>query len=479
MQRGKKEIGNQPTISELIEKISGMGKQIKSLEKKVDRLEELELANSKLKKENDKLKDQLAKYENPKNSRNSSVPPSKDENRPFKSRSLREKTGKKPGGQYGQEGTTLKMVAVPDNIIDHVPEYCKSCGENLCVQDYEVVEKRQVIDIPFIQPEYTEHRVFKRRCTCGYITKSDFPVEANASISYGSNVESLIGYWHSRQYIPFDRMREVFHDVFSLPVSEGGIHHILKRLVRKAKPAYALIKERLETSKAVGADETGVKVNGKKHWYWTWQNNKLTYITVSPNRGIQTIEQNFPKGLPNSVLIHDCWKSHFRTQAISHQLCIAHLTRELNYLAEKYKEDWPKRFKDLLNKATELKKRMAITSYHQTYQPRSHIEDQLVKMLKESVNEKHKELVSFKKRMEKYRDYIMTFLYHPEVPPDNNGSERAIRNVKVKQKISGQFKSINGAEQFGVLRSITDTAIKNGQNVLNALSLISNCQWTD
>jgi len=425
------------------------------------------------------LRERLAKYENPKNSRNSSLPPSKDENRPPRTRSLREQTGKKPGGQSGHDGNTLKMASIPDKIVEHIPEYCSYCGNDISNLACEVVGKRQVVDIPPIQPEYTEHRVYQKTCRCGHIIKSDFPQGINTPVRYGVNVESLIGYFHCRQYIPFERMREIFNDLFRLPVSEGGLHYILNRLVSKALPAYGLIKKKIANSKVVGADETGVKINGKQHWYWTWQNEESTFIVASENRGFKTIEKNFSQGFPQSVLVHDCWKSHFQTQALTHQVCIAHLFRELNYFTERYKDPWADRFKKALKQAIEIKKQMSVCQYYQPFQPRSNIENALDALLGEAINEKHKELMSFKKRMVKYRDYLLVFLYHPKVPPDNNGSERAIRNVKVKQKISGQFKAMAGAKQFAVLRSITDTALKNGQNVLNALGVIANFEPTD
>lgn len=452
----------QATIEFLLEKID-------QLTKRVDRLEQ----------ENTMLKEKLAKYENPKNSRNSSVPPSKDENRPLKTKGLREKTDKKVGGQPGHEGNTLKMTTTPDKIIDHIPNYCNCCGNDITDFPCEVIGKRQVVDIPPVRPEYTEHRVYQKTCSCGHIAKSDFPAGVNTSISYGSNVESMIGYFHARQYIPFDRMKEIFHDIFGLPVSEGGLHHILNRLSAKALPVYELIREKIANSPVVGTDETSVKVNGKKYWYWTWQNEKLTFIACSNNRGFKTIEENFKGKFGQSILVNDCWKSHFQTGAQAHQLCLAHLFRELNYFTEKYKTLWPVRFKKILKKAIDEKKQMIYENYHQPYQPRSAIEKSLKSLLDEDINEKHKELLSFKKRMVKYKEYLLPFLFYPKVPPDNNGSERAIRNVKVKQKISGQFKSEQGAKQFAILRSITDTAIKNGQNVLNSLFIIANLKLTD
>ncbi|MCH7534260.1 MAG: IS66 family transposase [Bacteroidetes bacterium] len=462
-------MAKQPTLASLTDKIELFSRTIAQLTKRVEHLE----------KENAMLREKLSKYENPKNSQNSSLPPSKDENRPLRTKSLREKTGKRPGGQPGHDGNTLKMASTPDKILKHIPDYCSCCGDNISDLPCEFVGRRQVVDIPPVQPEYTEHRVYQKVCRCGHITKRDFPTGVNTPVSYGSNVESLIGYFHCRQYIPFERMREIFHDLFGLPLSEGGLHHILKRLASKALPAYELIRDKITCSKVVGTDETGVKINGKQHWYWTWQNETLTFIAASENRGFKTIEENFGQGLSRSVLVHDCWKSHFQTQAHTHQLCLAHLLRELNYFTERYKALWPGKFKKMLKEAIELKKQMNIADYYRSYQPRSNIEDALDALLDEEINQQHKELVSFKKRMLKYRDYLLSFLHYPDVPPDNNGSERAIRNVKVKQKISGQFKSMAGAIQFAILRSITDTAIKNGQNVLNALTLMANSKQTD
>ena len=177
--------------------------------------------------------------------------------------------------------------------------------------------------------------------------------------------------------------------------------------------------------------------------------------------------------------MHDCWKSHFQTDVRTHQLCTAHLLRELNYLEERYNHRWPVRFRKLILDGIKLKKKLAPGDYYQPVKERTALENRLNRLLACELDEKLKELVSFRKRMLKYKNYILTFLYHPKVPPDNNGSERAIRNVKVKHKISGQFKSWKGVENFMVLRSITDTALKNDQNVLRALNIIAKFRLTD
>ncbi|MCH7534243.1 MAG: IS66 family transposase [Bacteroidetes bacterium] len=471
------------SINALLVRVDVLTQKVQGIEKRVELVEEentcLKKENIHLKKDNDVLKEKLSKYENPKNSRNSSLPPSKDENWPLRTKSLREQTGKKPGGQPGHDGNTLKMTSTPDKIADHLPQYCSCCGSDIRDFPCEFIGERQVVDIPPVQPEYTAHRIYQTMCRCGHITKSDFPTGVNTPVSYGKNVESLIGYFHCRQYIPYDRMKEIFHDLFHLSLSEGGLHHILSRLTAKAQPVYELIRNKIANSTVVGTDETGVKINGKQHWYWTWQNRKLTFIAASENRGFKTIEENFSQGFPQSVLVHDCWKSHFKVIANTHQPCIAHLLRELNYLSERYNHLWSEKLKKVFLDAIKLKRRMQPGHYYQPFQPRGDLEKKLDKLINTAIDPKMKELASFQKRMIRYKDYLFTFLHHLDVPPDNNGSERAIRNIKVKQKISGQFRSMAGAKQFAVLRSITDTAIKNGQNVLNALFVIANLKPTD
>ncbi len=323
-----------------------------------DRVPELE-------KEVKYLRERLSKYETPKNSNNSSIPPSKDENRPVR-KSLREKTGRKPGGQKGRQGNTLKMVEIAGTIERHVPGYCSFCGHNVSDSPSCFVGKRQVFDIPEITVHVTEHQVYQKRCSiCGHETISSFPAGIQSPVSYGPNLQSLAGYLHARQYLPFKRMQEFFNQVLHVPISEGGIHYLLNKLAQKAVPAYQMIKERLsaETGSFVGSDETGVKVNGKKYWAWTWQNNGATFITITDNRGDKTVKETYEKGFEKAVLVHDCWKSQLNTPALSHQLCTAHLLRDLNYLTERYNHKWSRTCKTLFQSAIRLKNKMSATDY--------------------------------------------------------------------------------------------------------------------
>ena len=448
-----------------------MEQEIKDLKELVTKLlakvEELTL-------ENQDLRHRLAKYENPKNSNNSSIPPSQDPNR-IKRKSLREKTTKKVGGQIGRKGNTLKKSSNPNCVVNLSPDFCNCCGEDL--GPYPVIEQRirQVFDIPKIELKVTQYQTYKKKCVCGTINSAQFPDEANAPVSYGNNIESLIGYFHTRQFLPFKRMKEMFNDVFCIPISEGGLHYILDKLIKKAQPAYELIKKRVQesTKYAVGSDETGMKVNGEKHWAWTWQNEEATFITITDNRGQKTITDTVKDGFKNAVLVHDCWPSHFNTPAITHQICIAHLLRDLNYLTELYNNKWSKALKLLFQLAIKHKQNMSEVDFLSPNYRTQQLEKRLDYLLNHNFDSDKKELKIFQNRLNKYRDYIFVFLYKDEVPPDNNASERAIRNVKIKQKVSGQFKSLHGAFRFAVLRSITDTTLKNNMNVINALKLIA------
>jgi transposase len=437
------------------------------------RLDTLEKEVSRLRAENSELRGRLAIYDTPKNSRNSSIPPSRDENRPKKNQSLRGPTDRKVGGQPGRKGKTLEMVAEPDKIVELHPDHCRGCGNSL--ENIEGVRgrSRQIVDIPPIKAIYTEYRSFTKQCSCGCENRADFPGHVNAPIGYGPRIEGFIGYFHARQYLPFARMQEMFNDVFNINISEGGIHRLLNRFADKTTSVYDLIGQRVSRSPVIGTDETGVKVNGAKHWMWTWQTLYLTYIACSDNRGKATVDTHFPKGFPKATLLHDAWRAQMATLAKHHQTCIAHLLRHLNYLNEKYGQDpWSMDFKELLCRALELNKKF--NGKEDSYiAGRNAIVRSLSVQLENPPDKSKKELFTFYKRMCRDRQQLLVFLFIENVPPDNNTSEQAIRNVKVKQKISGQFKNPRYAQNFAKIRSVIDTTIKNGRNVIQALSLIA------
>jgi transposase len=462
-------------LGDVIEKDSLISLLLLRMEELETRLQNAEVRIIELETENRLLKERLIT----KNSRNSSKPPSTEIISPKRTKSLRGSSDRKRGGQPGHKGSNLKMVAEPDVIDQRMPKYCNCCGSDLSDTPSEFVDKRQVIDIPPIIPVVTEQQIYKCTCICGHTTSGQFSPNANAQVGYGPNTEALVAYLHTRQYLPVARMGELFKDVLGMPISTGGISHLLKRFVQKATPVHELIKQRLQNSPFVGSDETGCKVNGKLHWFWTWQSPRLTYIAHSGSRGKKAIEDNFPDGFPNAILGSDAWKPQLNTLAKGHQLCTAHMLRELNYLMElDSKESWSKDFSELLRQA--LKLRYAMDTRHVlTWEEQlSRIMDSFQKLLAEPPDPDNKKAYTFFKRVLKNRDYIFVFLTDLAVPPDNNSSERAIRNIKVKQKVSGQFKADHSAMGFAKIRSVIDTTIKNSQNVLEGLRLIARNEFS-
>lgn len=419
------------------------------------------------------LEKELAKYRTPKNSSNSSIPPSKDENRPKKTQSLREDSGKKPGGQPGHEGHTLEMSSAPDVITDHIPGFCSCCGLDLSSIAAQLSSTRQVFDLPVISPVCTEHRSNHKICRCGTKNKAAYPNHVNAPVQYGSGVETLVGYLHGRQYLPYNRLKELLKDCYRIDLSQGSIDNIIRRFALKAAPVYQLLKNAVSASAVIGCDETGAKVDGNKHWVWTYQTEEHTLLAMSESRGLKAITSHFQSGFGKAILCHDAWRTYFNYSENLHQLCCAHLLRELNYVVERHKCTWAEQTRSLLREAIALKKKLGKSTSPEEKISITALENRMDRLLEIPIDLVHKEVITLQKRLKKYRNSILTFLHHHKVPPDNNASERAIRNIKVKQKISGQFKSSQGAEDFCVIRSIIDTLIKRSQNVLENLTHIS------
>jgi transposase len=407
-----------------------------------------------------------------KTSNNSHLSPSSDLSR--KNQSLREKSDKPVGGQLGHIGHTLEMTDSPDEIKDLYPCFCNHCGASLLEEPAKLaklVARRQVIDIPPIIPTTTEYRSFSVICPCGHHQRGDFPDGVTHPIQYGENIQTLVVYNSVYQYLPFYRLQSFLKQVTSVQLSKGTIENILRRTATKAQGTYETLRQVVELSLYVGSDETGAKLNKSKLWFWVWQNALVTFIVAACSRSKQVITDTFPHGLPNAILCSDRLAAQLSTCTKGTQICLAHLLRDLNYIIEAENTPWATDFKVLLKEAMLLKKIQ--THYHKDDPKVKDIEQRADKLLKQSFEElgwtienQHK-TITFFNAMVKLRHALFPFLYHKEVPPDNNSSERAIRLIKVKAKISGQFKSLH--QEFAILRSVIDTAVKNGQPVYDAV----------
>lgn len=410
-----------------------------------------------------------------KNSHNSHLPPSKDIF--SKKKSLREPSTRKSGGQLGHQGHTLEMSATPDVTVDLKSTYCSICGYELQDGTFVLKVKRQVVDVPPIPPPvYTEYKQYSCVCKhCHYKQVADFPAGVNAPIQYGTSVQAWISYLSVCHYLPYGRIKSLLAQLIGINLSEGSIQNLLKKAATRLRVVYDRIKAEIFKSPVVGSDETSVKVKGIKYWIWVWQDALNTLIITSANRGYSTIQSVWNNGLTDAILISDRLSAQLKMPSKGNQVCLAHLLRDTIALDQEEKHPFAQQFNTLLRDVFEFKEVMKERNSACDKQEASLFENRLNKLLSITISkERHPKTVTFQNSMLKYRNFILPCLYYLEVPPDNNGSERAIRNIKVKQKVSGQF--ISGHEDFCVIRSAIDTFIKRKLDILTTLIQSLNTQ---
>jgi transposase len=234
-----------------------------------------------------------------------------------------------------------------------------------------------------------------------------------------------------------------------------------------------MIRKRIEQSPVAGADETGTSVNGKTLWSWVWQTPQLTYITAGHSRKKEVFSKVMPQGMPQTILVSDCYSTYFSASVKDHQLCTAHILRELIYLSELYDQHpWPEQMAALIREAIHLRK-TACGTIDDTI-----IQQRFQSLLNQVIDKTYEKILPLQRRLIKYRDYLFLFLKNDRVPPDNNASERSFRAFKVKLKVSGFFKSAAGAQRFALLHSIADTARKNNSSPFHVFQLAANCPTT-
>lgn len=330
--------------------------------------------------------------------------------------------------------------------------------------EYRKIRKTQIIDIKFVV-ETTEEQYYEKVCQCGCVNNCDAP---NCRIKYGDNIRALVSYLNVVQCIPFKRIAELISDLCGRRMSEGTIQNILKGNSAKSDNAYEEIRKRIECAPVVGADETGAAVGKQLHWNWIFQTDALTYVYQLKSRGQEAVDSKFPNGLPHSTLVTDRKQTYFKMNVKDHQVCLAHLLRNAEYLNElDTKQDWSRRFIHLLAHAIDLRRNKTITQ-----RKIKALKTKMKNLLGESLSHLDEEFERFKKGILKVKDYLFTFLSNPLVPYDNNASERGVRKIKVKQKVSGCFRTDEGADDFAKLHSFAETAMKNGNSKFNAILAI-------
>jgi Transposase IS66 family. len=426
-----------------------------------------------------------------KNSGNSSKPPSTDGfKKPVnKNRSLRKKSGKKPGGQNGHTGSYLSVLSEPDHIEEHCHSDCKKCPHYAeCHKNAVVKESRFVIDA-VVDVDITEHDVVSIPCCpkCGREKTGDFPSNVNAYVQYGTNLEALTVALNTVGAVSVNRTHEILSGVFNIPISTGTINNMVSRCAEKIEPVYAAIGEKLMKSPIDHADETGTSVDGKRNWVHCLSNDKYTYLALHAKRGFKAIEDIGILIDYHGILVHDCWSPYWKLEGVTHQLCCAHILRELNGVTENAPEQkWASKFAELLLKMKCSKERAieqgksalgksTLNKYSERY-------DEIIKLAYEENpapekkpgkrgKPKRGKILSLIDRLFKYKGEVCLFLVDLSVPFDNNQAERDIRNVKIKTKVSGFFKTFEGANNYLKIMSFVGTAKKLGKSAYDAIKL--------
>ncbi|MFH1825950.1 MAG: IS66 family transposase [bacterium] len=423
-----------------------------------------------------------------KNSRNSSKPPSSDGlARPPRTQSLREPSNRNPGAQPGHPGKHLASVDRPDEIIRKSVDCCQHCHRSL-KNIRAKIERRQVFDIPPLDIFVTEYQAEIKDCShCGRQTRAKFPEGVVGVTSYGPRLQAIALYLMNQQFVPYDRCREVFQDLFSLPLSTGTLWQITCRVDEKLEGTYEEIKNQISQSELAHFDETGMRVKGKGHWLHTASTDLFTAYGLHTSRGQKGMDALGV--LPNfrGWAVHDGLASYFDYTKCKHILCNAHHQRELLWISQQEPVSWASEMKSLL---TEIYKRVEDTkAAGKTKLPATLIE-QYEKRYNRIIGKGlayHKTLPPLKKRargrrkqrpgknlldrLNKRQTETLMFMHNFAIPFTNNLGERDIRMNKVKEKISGCFRSLGGAEMFCRIRSYISTTRKHGGSVLEALQL--------
>jgi transposase len=428
-----------------------------------------------------------------KNSSNSSKPPSGD-GFGKKTKSLRTKSQRKTGGQIDHPGSTLEWSEEIDVVVEHKVEQCNGCGADLASEPVQTVWARQVHDIPPIELRVYEHRTEVKNCPCcGIENQAKFPAEVTNVVQYGPRLKSMMVYLMEGQLLPSARTCEILSDIIGVSVSEGTLFNTRSQCFEQLAPIASSIQAAIVDSPVVHFDETGLRVSGKLWWLHVACTDGLTYYFVHQKRGGEAIDEINILPEFEGKAIHDGWKS-YQGYDCEHFLCNAHHLRELMFIWEQYQQPWAigmlillGTIKSQVDEARTAQTPLAtdiIDAFETRYRtildlgftanpppppppPSPHRRQR-------GGRQKQSPARNLLDRLQNQQASVLGFMYYFDVPFDNNQAERDVRMVKLKQKISGTFRSESGAQMFCRIRGYISTLRKQGLNVLDAfISLFS------
>lgn len=421
--------------------------------------------------------------------RNSHKPPASEGYEKPAPTSRRQRTGRASGGQPGHEGRTLSQVQHPDEAVHHEPAACAGCGASLAHAPVVSTEARQVFDLPPIRLSVTEHRLEHRRCDCGHTTMAHAPAGVGAPAQYGPRVRGLATYLLAGQYLPLARTAELLTEVLGAPVSQGSLARWQAEAAAGLEGFDQTLKEGLISADVLGADETGIRVDGSLGWVHAVRTDSLTRYTVSPKRGFEAMEEAGVLGALSSdtVVVSDFWAPYWRFEVV-HAVCGAHLGRELTAAAEvEGQRCWAEPMDRLLSEINATAHRgraiggtvfdpSLLASYRARY-------SRLIEagwaanpdyQCGQPGKGRRPKYVNLLHRLDSHRDEVLRYAEDLRVPFTNNGSEQDVRPLKIRLKIAGSLRTMAGAQAFCRLRSYLSTARKQGRSAFEVMGALHN-----
>lgn len=425
-----------------------------------------------------------------KNSNNSSKPPSSDGlKKPSvkKDKSLREKSGKKQGAQEGHEGTHLPIASKPDRTVNHMHADCEHCPKrDVCLSTASIKETRNEVDAE-VKVKVTAHNLISvGSCPLqGGEKTGAFPADVKAVVQYGKNLQALVVAFNTVGAVSINRTHEILSSVFNIPLATGTIKNMVARCADALDGTYEKIRQTMITLGLIHCDETGTRSEGKTRWVHDASNSLFTYLTLSEKRGQKGMEEAGVLPYACGIIVHDCWGSYWKYTNVMHSVCCAHLLRELNGVIENHSEQtWAPRFKKLLLDMKKVKDRALqkgndeVSYYHLHKFDKEY--DDIIKTayaenplpeapVKKRGRRKKSKVLNLICRLDNYKASVCLFIKDLSVPFDNNQAERDLRMIKVKTKVSGCFRSVDGAKEYLKIMSYIGTAHKHGINAFTAI----------
>jgi transposase len=468
-------------IEEEIQQLRKENAELKeALAQKEQRIQELEglLMGALLRIE--ELERRLAK-----DSHNSSLPPSRDHGT-RKPLGPREKSQKRSGGQPGHQGHTLVQVETPDEVIVHRPQECAGCHQDLSSEQGEVVERRQVHELPLWRLQVQEHQRERVCCpVCHQASTGSFPEEVKAPVQYGPRVQALAVYLSQYQLLSLQRSSETMADLCQAKISQAVLRHWIAEAASKLQPTLECISDLLKHSKLLHVDETSVHVDGKVHWVHEHGSTWLTLYRWHRKRGAEGIEAVSLIPQYRGRMMHDRWYSYDRYPC-THSLCGAHLIRDTIFVAEHEKQPWAARMvchlRYMLHVTNQWRARGArllpseirrelLAEYFEIVRTgyAAHAAQPMPPPARKGGRKKQNPSLNLLDTFMKRAEQILGFVEDLRVPFTNNLAERDLRMIKVQQKISGTFRSSEGVSTFCAIRSYLSTMRKQGRPLLDAL----------